>query len=93
VAIGTATSGNGSNHGFVILASITCRTTGGTGTVASAGMYQELHASGAYEGLVQTGATTIDTTSTQVFDITVTWGTAAAGNTITSQESIITVAN
>jgi len=93
VATGTATSGNGTTNGFTILASVTCRTTGATGTVASAGMYQELHNGGAYEGLVQTGTTTIDTTVTQVFDVTVTWGTASASNTITSQESIITIAN
>jgi hypothetical protein len=89
IATGTGSSGNGSTDGFTIAGTITCRTTGAGGTVVAAGFYDEWHTNGLKIGLVQTGTTTIDTTTSQVLDITVTWGTAAAGNTITSQIGLI----
>ncbi len=93
VCSGIVTSGNGSTQGFNIDGLITCRTTGTTGTVSAGGEFSELHSSGQTTGLIQTGTTTINTTSSQVLSITVQWGTASAGNTITSQISAWTVLN
>lgn len=93
VATATGVSGNGATDGFFFDGEITCRTTGATGTVSAGGQYDEVHTSGLNLGIVQTGTTTIDTTASQVLDVTVTWGTADAGNTITSQIAYVTVLN
>lgn len=90
---GAVASGNGTNDGFVIKGIITCRSVGSSGTVASSGEYQELHNSGKRAGIKQAGATTIDTTTSQNLNITVTWGTASAGNTITSQVATFKIIN
>jgi len=86
-------SGNGTVNGFDIEGEITCRTTGVTGTVVAGGVYEELHSGGAETGLVKTTATTVDTTGTLAFDITIEWGTAAVGNTITSQIAVLQIKN
>lgn len=78
----TVSGGNGSNDGFVAFGDITCRTTGGSGTVIGQGQYLELHSSAAILGMVSTGTTTIDTTASQAVSVTFTWGTASASNTI-----------
>lgn len=93
VATGTGVSGNGSTSGFYFDSEITCRTTGATGTVSAGAQYNEVHSSGLNLGIVQTGTTTIDTTASHVLDVTITWGTANAGNTITSQISYVTIIN
>ncbi len=89
----TVTVGNGSTDGYDLNGLITCRTTGTTGTVVFMGEYHELHANGAEAGIVQTGTTTINTGSSQVLDITLQWGTANVGNTMTSQLFIVEVLN
>ena len=90
---GAIASGNGSNDGFTVSGIITCRTTGSSGTVSAAGEYLELHNNGTRKGVTQSGTTTINTTTAQVLDCTVTWGTAAAGNTLTSQVSTFEIIN
>lgn len=76
-------SGNGTNKMWTVDGVITCRTTGGSGTVFGQGFYAELHPSGTTDSMVNTGATTVDTTATQAISVTAQWGTANAGNTIT----------
>lgn len=90
---GAVASGNGTNDGFVIKGIITCRSVGASGTVASSGEFQELHNNGTVKGITKVGTTTIDTTTSQNLDITVTWGTASAGNTITSQVATFKIIN
>lgn len=89
IATGTAASGNGTNDGVYIEAEFTCRSIGVGGTVACSGLYNELQTTGAKEGLVKIGTTTIDTTIAQTIDVTFTWSAADAGNTITMQEAIV----
>lgn len=64
---------------------ITCRTVGGTGTVILQGdFYINTSATAvARYAMTATATITIDTTVTNVLDLTVTWGTASASNTIT----------
>lgn len=93
IATGTLTSGNGSNDGFTIFGALICRSTGGSGTISCKGVFTEEHTGGGLIGLVSTTATTIDTTATQTFDVTITWGTADAGNTITNQIGVLEVNN
>lgn len=82
MATATVSGGNGSNDGFVAFGDVTCRTTGGTGTVFGQGQYLELHSSGSVEGMVATSTVTIDTTATQAVSVSFQWGTASASNTI-----------
>jgi len=84
-------SGNSTNEYFDIDGVICCRTTGATGTVMGQGFYLECGGGGNHFGMVNTSAVTIDTTTTQVFDITVQWGTASASNTITATNGYIFV--
>ena len=93
LATATVTSGNGTNDGFIILGSITCRTTGATGTVVANAQYLELHSSGAMTGILNTSAVTINTTIANIFDVTAQWSVNNAGNTITSQTFILEAFN
>ena len=93
IATGTGTSGNGSSDIFVIDVELTCRTTGGSGTVSAVGAWVEVHGTGENLGLIKIGTTTINTTSSLVLDATYAWGTADAGNTLTSQISTVEVLN
>lgn len=43
--------------------------------------------------MVNTAAVTIDTTATQVVDVTAQWGTASASNTITATNAYIEILN
>jgi hypothetical protein len=90
---GAITSGNGSDDAWVCDAFFTCRTTGGTGTVIGQGYYEEVHGTGNRGGMVNTATTTIDTTASQAISITVEWGTADAGNTISCTNVLIEVLN
>jgi|SRR5579871_922125 len=76
------TDNNNTNQGFELNADITCRSTGVSGTVAAQGSFME-EGSTSFQ-MVNTVPVTIDTTSSQLLDITITWGTGAPGNTITS---------
>ena len=82
---GAAASGNDTNG--------TCRTIGATGTVQSQGLFQEVGAAAIGFPMVNTSTNTIDTTITQTVGITVTWGAASAGNTISLSNLIIEVIN
>jgi len=81
---GAATSGSGTNNVFEISANITCRSVGATGTIFAQGYYSEEHAGGVLADMPNTAVTTIDTTGTLAINITVQWGTMAAGNTISA---------
>lgn len=82
---------------FEALATITCRTTGATGTVMTDGGI-EYKVNGAtqplFDSLNNGGATTtIDTTTSKLVDVTVTWDSASADRTITSTVAILESAN
>lgn len=74
------------NQLFFMEGRSTCRTTGATGTVFSTSeVFCNTGASslGNLDLIVPTAAVTIDTTVSQTFDVTATWGTASASNSIT----------
>lgn len=79
---------NGTNHLIEIDALITCRTTGGSGTVFAQGM---VHDNTDNIQMVNTAATTIATTSGQNITVTAQWGTASASNTITLTNLVVEV--
>lgn len=81
------TSNNDTNTAFQVEAWITCRTTGGTGTIIGQGKYEEI--SHAAFPMSATATTTVDTTATQAVDVSLTWGTAAAGNTQTATNLVL----
>jgi len=81
---GAHTSGNGTNDTFEMQGIITCRSTGVMGTVFSQGFYDEYNQNGAKQGMANTGTNTVDTTGPLTFDITFTWGTMSASNTISA---------
>jgi hypothetical protein len=65
---------------------MTCRTSGTSGTVIGQGSFMHNKAASAdvsRYAMKNTAAVTIDTTATQALDLTATWGTADADNTIT----------
>ena len=75
------------NDYFEVKGQIICRTTGVSGTVIGAALFDT--SGGDLLPLVRTGGSpdtvTIDTTATQAFDITLEWGAASASNTVTAQ--------
>lgn len=81
---GVVSSGNGTNNYFEVRANLTCRTTGSSGTISCQGYYTESGGGGNGFSMVNTSPVTVDTTIDQDVDITVTWGTADSGNTITA---------
>lgn len=89
---GTLTGNAATNRGFVIDGMVTCRTTGGTGTVQAQG-YIGLNNVAVYQwpNAANTGTQTIDTTTTQAFDIKVTFGTATSSDTITTTNATLEV--
>lgn len=80
-------SGNSTNQAFDIDGVITCRTTGTTGTVFGQGKYIEV--GNALFPMSNTGTQTLNTTISNVVDITVQWGTAAVGNTVTATNVVL----
>lgn len=64
-----------------------CRTAGATGTVVAHGLFD--YDNGTLRDMTKKTATTIDTTVDNAIDVTVTWGTASASNTITGQITIV----
>lgn len=78
---------NVANVDFEAVILITCRTIGGSGTVVASGHLQ--YNDGTVHSMVKTTATTIDTTASAALDVTATWGTSDAANTITSQIALI----
>jgi hypothetical protein len=80
---------------FRYTALITCRTTGASGTVIGEGelRYNSAAGTGNIVDAVNTATTTIDTTATQVLDVTAQWGAASASNTITGIVAMAEIAN
>jgi hypothetical protein len=87
---------------FVIDAIITCRTTGATGTVIGQGdlfLATATAQTGVSYTLPNQGSdaltaiTSFDTTASKLVDVTATWGTADAGNTISSTNVVLEVLN
>lgn len=75
------------NKQFIFRGTVTARTTGGSGTVFAQG---DLEIDGlATTYMTNTTTITIDTTATQAIDLTATWGTADAANTVTASNSQI----
>lgn len=77
---------NTSNELFDVEFDIICRTAGASGTVWGQGKVLVVDATELVPSIFQmvnTGTSTIDTTATQVVDITVQWGTADTDNTLT----------
>jgi hypothetical protein len=71
---------------------LTCRTTGGTGSIVIHGLANWSTATIDTLGWDNsTGAVTLDTTAEQTMDITAQWGTANAVNTLTANEGYIEV--
>ena len=64
-----------------------CRSTGASGTVQGGGYFS--HDNGSDFGMVNASTITVDTTAALDIDVTATWGTADAANTITCQEAPI----
>jgi hypothetical protein len=89
-AVDTLSTITGTNL-FTTEGIITCRTTGATGTVFGQGLTLYYTGTTGLSGLASPNTTTstIDTTATQTLDITVTWGTASASNTITGTNFVL----
>lgn len=81
------------NNEFTATATITCRTAGVSGTFMAVGQahFDNATSNGPLEGMANSGTITVNTTTTQVVDTTVTWGTASALNTISGQITTIEV--
>lgn len=92
VTTGTITAIAGSSSGFEFEGMITCRTTGGSGTVIGQGK-AALLTSSASQNLpcVSTATTTVNTTSNQTVTATAQWGTASASNTISLTNFVMEV--
>lgn len=74
-------SNNSTNQEIRFESNIVCRTTGASGTVIGQGRYEELtHLD---VPMVNTGTATIDTTASQVIDVTAQWSTASSSDSIT----------
>ena len=94
VSTGTvALAGTISNNAWRAESIITCRTVGASGTVKGQGnfQYDESTHAGTTLGMVSTGTATVDTTGTLAVNLTVTWGTSSASNTITCSNLLVEV--
>ena len=80
---GAVTSGNSTNTFWEVRGTFTCYTAGATGTAWAQGFYTESGGGQNSFPMTNTSATTIDTTASGAFSITVQWGTADPGNTMT----------
>lgn len=84
-----------SNAFFEITGDMTCRTTGGSGTIEAMGRAMVSSAavtSAVWESSVVT-AVTVDTTASQAVGVTAQWGTSSGSNTITGMTATIEVLN
>lgn len=78
----------GTNFTFALRGQFTCRSVGAMGTVFAQGVYQELDGGGS-NGMSNTAATTIDTTVSQIINVTAEWGTTSPSDTITQTNVVI----
>ena len=76
-----------SSVGWRLEIEIVCRSTGETGTVIAGGTFT--YGDGNQHDLPKTTATTTNTTAEREIDVTATWGTGHASNTITCQFFVI----
>jgi hypothetical protein len=76
-------TGNSTNDAWDIRAMVTCRSTGVSGSVIGQGRWTENGGGLNRFQMVNTSPTTLDTTIAQVFKMTIQWGTADPGNSIT----------
>ena len=78
----------GSASRFLVDSTLTCRTTGASG--AFMGQVQ-VHARALTlnEGSMTSATVAVDTTGTNVLDVTMTWGAASASNTVTITNAIV----
>lgn len=90
---GVVNSANSTNALFEIRVRLTFRTLGVSGTLFCQGYFREEGGGLNNFPMVNTSTTTIDTTSSQTFDVTVTWGTASSSNTITMTNLTIQLLN
>lgn len=86
---GTVSCGNSTDTYVELQGTITCRSTGATGTIMAQGFYVETGGGDNHFGMPNTTTQTIDTTTTQTIDVTVQWGTASASNTMSLTNLII----
>lgn len=94
VATAAVTLPNGiSNGGWQLVADITCRTAGETGTVIGQGhvTLNSDASTGAIYQMVATSTTTVDTTGTLAVSVTAQWGTADTDNTLTCTNLVVDV--
>lgn len=85
-----------SNNAFQFTGSVTCRTTGASGTVVTDGnaSYETGLLSRGFAPLNNAGATaTVDTTTSKALDVTVQWATGSASNTMTVTNASIEILN
>jgi hypothetical protein len=66
---------------------LTCRSAGASGSFIAGGLFD--YDDGSEISLSSGTAVSVDTTASQTLDVTITWGTADASNTITTQEAIV----
>jgi hypothetical protein len=90
---GTVTTNTVSDSLVECVCYMTCKTAGATGTVYSQGYFRQDQGGITSYPMANTTTATIDTTSSQTINITITWGTASAFNTITSTNCIIEALN
>jgi len=88
-------SKNITNKYFDCEITITCRTTGASGTIMGAGKFEHDATGNLAEtyGMVSTSAVVVNTTASQTINITFEWGTANVANTITSQVGVVEIIN
>lgn len=88
---GTVNTGNGTNDLMELDALITCNAVGdgATGKVLAQGTYLEYGAGPGEHQMVNSSFVFLDTEIAQTLDITVQWGTADPGNTITSTNILV----
>lgn len=94
VATGAVTAPTSlSNQWFEVIVELTCRTTGASGTVIAQGAFLNAEASATFVAFAypmsETSTNTVDTTGTLAVDVTATWGTSNAANTITGTNAVI----
>ena len=79
----TAVTSNNETNGLMeYSAMITCRTVGSSGTVFAQGFFHQFGATDSMKQMVNTTTATIDTTLAQAVSVTVEWGAADPGNSI-----------
>lgn len=79
------------NTAWEIEVEVVCLTAGSSGTIFAQGRFLAMAASLATTmvGMVATASTTINTTTTQALDLTATWSSANASNTITQTNATL----